>query len=207
MDIERSANLVEAALWFGVAVVFAWKTINSRGRLRAAFLILTVAFLIFGITRSDRIRNRRLVAAVVAAGIEGGMLSAALCTASGRTIESLAGSDSPCDRYNLEITRTGYDSGMRFQFTITRLLRSMACFAVGLGALRWMASAGSPDMQVSGVFMVWGRLAYAVALLGETRTASLGADAACTLRLRFHHLNSSVHGVSPWVSAGLLQHP
>jgi hypothetical protein len=50
MDFERSGNLAEAALWFAVSLTFVVKTALSHGRLRAVFLILAVAFAVFGIT-------------------------------------------------------------------------------------------------------------------------------------------------------------
>jgi hypothetical protein len=50
MDLEKSGNLIEAALWLAVSLVFALKAIRANGRLRLAFLILAVSFVVFGIT-------------------------------------------------------------------------------------------------------------------------------------------------------------
>jgi hypothetical protein len=48
MDFEKSANLVEAALWFTVSLVFVRKAIRAHARLRWVFLILAAAFVVFG---------------------------------------------------------------------------------------------------------------------------------------------------------------
>ncbi len=50
MDLEKSGNLIEAALWLAVSLVFALKAIRANGRLRLAFTILAVSFVVFGIT-------------------------------------------------------------------------------------------------------------------------------------------------------------
>jgi hypothetical protein len=50
MDIEKSGNLIEAAVWFVVSALFTVKMIRVGGRLRLAFLLLTVAFLFFGMS-------------------------------------------------------------------------------------------------------------------------------------------------------------
>ena len=50
MDLEKVGNLIEATLWFAVSVVFIVKAIQGRGRLRAVFILLAVAFSAFGVS-------------------------------------------------------------------------------------------------------------------------------------------------------------
>ena len=50
IDLEKSGNLIEAALWLAVSLVFIVKTFRASGRLRLAFLILAVSFAVFGTT-------------------------------------------------------------------------------------------------------------------------------------------------------------
>jgi hypothetical protein len=50
MDLEKSGNLIEAALWLVVSIVFALKAIRASGGLRQVFCILAVSFAVFGIT-------------------------------------------------------------------------------------------------------------------------------------------------------------
>jgi hypothetical protein len=50
MDVEKSGNLIEAAVWFVVAALFILKAIRADSRLRLVFLLLAVAFLFFGIS-------------------------------------------------------------------------------------------------------------------------------------------------------------
>jgi hypothetical protein len=50
MDIERSGNLIEAAIWFVVSALFTVKTVRAGGRLRLVFLLLAVAFSLFGVS-------------------------------------------------------------------------------------------------------------------------------------------------------------
>jgi hypothetical protein len=56
MDVEKSGNLIEAAVWFVVSALFIAKTIRAGGRLRLVFLLLAVAFLFFGM--SDLIESK-----------------------------------------------------------------------------------------------------------------------------------------------------
>jgi hypothetical protein len=50
MDIERYGNLIESVWWFAASSVFAFKTIKARGSMRLAFAVLSISFLVFGIT-------------------------------------------------------------------------------------------------------------------------------------------------------------
>lgn len=56
MDLERSGNLVEAALWAVISVTIAVRAVLERGAVRRIFVILAVAFAIFGV--SDIIEAR-----------------------------------------------------------------------------------------------------------------------------------------------------
>jgi len=50
MEIENLANLIEAGLWFGVALVWVSKSVRATRPLRFVFVLLAIAFLVFGIT-------------------------------------------------------------------------------------------------------------------------------------------------------------
>ena len=50
MDIEKSGNLIEAALWTVIAAVVAFKAWRERGVLRRIFAVLAVAFFVFGLS-------------------------------------------------------------------------------------------------------------------------------------------------------------
>lgn len=50
MDLEKSGNLLEAALWFAIALTFIVKAIRASRQLRPVFLFLATAFVVFGIT-------------------------------------------------------------------------------------------------------------------------------------------------------------
>jgi len=50
MDIEKSGNLAEAVLCFALSSIFVVKMAIAPGKLRRVFLILTVAFAVFGLT-------------------------------------------------------------------------------------------------------------------------------------------------------------
>lgn len=56
MEIESFANLIEAGLWFAVALVWLLKSIQANRPLRFIFAFLAIAFLAFGI--SDLIESQ-----------------------------------------------------------------------------------------------------------------------------------------------------
>jgi hypothetical protein len=55
-DIERSFNLLEAALWSLIALAFAWNAWRTKGTFRRLSIILGAAFALFGL--SDVIESR-----------------------------------------------------------------------------------------------------------------------------------------------------
>jgi hypothetical protein len=50
MNFEKSGNLIEAALWFGVSLAWTVKSVRGEGRLRVIFSLLAAAFFVFAIT-------------------------------------------------------------------------------------------------------------------------------------------------------------
>ncbi len=50
MDFETTGNLIEAVLWFAVSLAFVVKTAFAQGRLWVVFVVLAIAFAVFGVT-------------------------------------------------------------------------------------------------------------------------------------------------------------
>ena len=57
MELDTFGNLIEAALWFAISLVLVLKATRSKGQLRLVFLILSFAFLVFGVTDVIEIRT------------------------------------------------------------------------------------------------------------------------------------------------------
>ena len=55
-DLTRTGNLIEAGLWLGFTVIFAFKAWCAHGPPRLIFVRLAVAFLVFSV--SDIIESR-----------------------------------------------------------------------------------------------------------------------------------------------------
>ncbi len=56
MDVARIGNLIEAGLWGSVALMLAVLTVRTDRERRSVLLLLSVAFLVFGV--SDLIEMR-----------------------------------------------------------------------------------------------------------------------------------------------------
>ncbi|HTM55161.1 MAG TPA: hypothetical protein VL175_14090 [Pirellulales bacterium] len=50
MDLEKSGNLIEAALWFVVSAAFTVKAILANRKLRQTFWLLATSFVVFGVS-------------------------------------------------------------------------------------------------------------------------------------------------------------
>ena len=55
-ELAKTGNVIEAGLWFVVALALTFQSIRSAGRSRALLAILAAAFLVFGI--SDLIESQ-----------------------------------------------------------------------------------------------------------------------------------------------------
>jgi hypothetical protein len=56
MDLERDGNLIEAGVWFLLAVVLFFHTMRSEARLRSTLIVLVSVIAIFGV--SDLVEAR-----------------------------------------------------------------------------------------------------------------------------------------------------
>ena len=56
MDLERDGNLVEAGVWFLLAIILLIQALRSERRLRRTLLVLVITLVVFGV--SDLVESR-----------------------------------------------------------------------------------------------------------------------------------------------------